>query len=280
MREQFYSSQPYLRDPRNLIRTMVSDAWRSRGLAWRLASRNLNALYRRSILGYLWLLIPPLFSAAIFVALKSEGVIADPSGDSPYVAYVLCGLLLWQCFADGLLAPLRMLKQCLAILPKLRVPGEALLMAALMDSLIQASIRIIAVALAVAFFGLTPGLSAILFLLAVGALVFVGFSFGILLAPFAILLEDLERGAALILPLWMLVSGVVVAPPQSGTIGQVLALNPVAPVLSCARECLFESTVSHCESAWVVVSGCLLLSLVSWLFYRVSLPHVIARIAR
>ncbi|MGJ8642152.1 MAG: ABC transporter permease [Luteolibacter sp.] len=257
---------------------MIKDLWLSRGLGWRLARRNIEALYRSSFLGYLWMIIPPLFSAGVFIALRSEGVFSAPSSGKDYAAFALCGLLLWQCFADGLLAPLRCLRQCLSLLPKLRVAGEALLLAALFDSLIQAAIRILIITVVLCIFRIPPGVEIALLPIAVGALVLVGFSFGILLAPFAAIVADLERGLTLLLPLWMLVSGVVVAEPTTGWMGGILAWNPVSPVLEWARSCVLNTASADFWQVLAATSACGALTVISWILYRLTLPHMVARI--
>jgi len=60
--ELVYTADSELRRPVQMLRSMYLDLLRSRGLAWRLFLRDLNGQYRQSLLGYLWLLLPPLGS--------------------------------------------------------------------------------------------------------------------------------------------------------------------------------------------------------------------------
>ena len=70
-----YTPESPLRHPSKFARDMISDLWSSRELAWRLFVRDLRAQYRTSLLGYVWVFLPPLVASLPFVYLNSAGVI-------------------------------------------------------------------------------------------------------------------------------------------------------------------------------------------------------------
>jgi len=61
-----YTPESPLRQPRKFVRELISDLWGSRELAWRLFVRDLRAQYRASLLGYLWVFLPPLVAGLPF----------------------------------------------------------------------------------------------------------------------------------------------------------------------------------------------------------------------
>ena len=104
-----YTADPQLRRPEQFVRSMIADLFASRELAWRLLLRNIQSQYRRSLLGYLWALLPPLVSTLVWVFLRGARIFNVGETDIPYPAYVLVGTLLWQSFVEALNSPLRQL---------------------------------------------------------------------------------------------------------------------------------------------------------------------------
>ena len=95
-----YTPESKIRSPR-----IVLDAFKSlhdsRELAWRLFVRNISAMYRQSILGYVWAFLPPLATSFTFIFLNGSGIFQMGETSIPYPAYVLIGTTLWQTFVDA-----------------------------------------------------------------------------------------------------------------------------------------------------------------------------------
>ena len=75
----------------------------SQELLWNLTLRELRSKYRRSFLGWTWSLLNPLALVAIYsfifgVVFGSEAPVGDPSGLTSYALYLLSGLLPWSFF--------------------------------------------------------------------------------------------------------------------------------------------------------------------------------------
>jgi len=71
---------------------MVRDLIESRELAWRLFVRDISAQYRQSILGYVWVFIPPLVASLPFVYLNAQGIVRFEATPIPYAAYAIVGM--------------------------------------------------------------------------------------------------------------------------------------------------------------------------------------------
>ena len=79
---------------------MLRDLFSSRELAWRLFIRDISAQYRQSVLGYLWVFIPPLVASLPFIYLNSQGIVKIGGTPIPYAAYAIIGTIIWQVFVD------------------------------------------------------------------------------------------------------------------------------------------------------------------------------------
>ena len=84
--------------------------------------------YRQSILGYLWVFIPPLFASLPFIYLNAQGVMRIENTPIPYAAYALIGTTIWQVFVDALNAPLRTINAARAMITRINFPREAILL--------------------------------------------------------------------------------------------------------------------------------------------------------
>jgi ABC-2 type transport system permease protein len=76
-------------------------------LLWNLTLRELRSKFKRSALGWLWSVINPLASIAIYtvvfgVFFEVEPPVGDPSGLEVYGFWLVCGLLPWTFLSNGL----------------------------------------------------------------------------------------------------------------------------------------------------------------------------------
>ncbi len=228
-----HSHEPwYLR-----LSRVLGALWASRGLAWRLFQRNLTANYRQSYLGWLWVLLPPLASAGVWVFLNVSGTLSvshmSPLG---YAAFVYTGLLLWQGFMDGLMAPLQTMQANRTVLSKLQFPREVLITVGLLETTFDLLTRCLVALFFLWLAGLGQPLGVIaLVVFWAPLLVVLGMGFGLWLAPFGLLYKDVSRTITMISPLWMLLTPVIYPLPD-GAVGQVLTwANPPAAILHVAR---------------------------------------------
>lgn len=79
----------------------LSELIQRRELLFFLAWRDISARYKQSILGVLWAVIQPLAMMVVFTLVFDQ--VADlETGDVPYPALALTGLVVWQLFARTL----------------------------------------------------------------------------------------------------------------------------------------------------------------------------------
>ena len=81
---------------------MFQDLWGSRELVLRLAHRDIAVRYRNSFLGYLWAVLVPVVTVALFSYLVSRRVVPVGETSIPYPAFALWNIVVWQLFANVL----------------------------------------------------------------------------------------------------------------------------------------------------------------------------------
>ena len=97
MNEQWESSP---RHPGPLA--TLAEVWEYRGLLGFIGDRALRKMYRRTVLGWLWLFINPLFPVALR-ALVFGGLLGVDSNGLPYFLFLLAGTVVWDVFANSLM---------------------------------------------------------------------------------------------------------------------------------------------------------------------------------
>jgi lipopolysaccharide transport system permease protein len=278
MEEVVYSADSQLRAPGRFARSLWSDLRVSPPVAWRLFLHSLRAGYRQSWLGYFWLLLPPLATAATWVYLSAANILRVGATNVPYPVYVLAGTLLWQVFAEALLSPLQRLSSARNILTKSRTPHEALLLAGLIEVLFNFAVRLAMLLPVFVWFGMPWSLSLLLVPLGVMSLLLAGFTIGLALTPVGLLYQDVSRGLSMITGFWFFLTPVIY-PLPANRVGSLLGtLNPVTPLLVTTREWLTLGTVATARGFVPVVALSLLCLGAAWLHYRLAKPHLIARL--
>lgn len=276
-----YTPDSQMRRPVTLLKDIVGDLHLALGLAWAFARRDISALYRQSLLGYVWAFLPPLGTAFVFLFLRSGGSFSTNESAIPYPVYVIAGTILWQIFADSLNGPLKAVASNRAMLVKIRFPQEAIVLSAVFVTGFNFLIRLAVLIPALAWFGWQGQfvVSSTLwwaFPLGVLGLVLLGYSLGVLLTPAGMFYNDITMGLQTILIFWMLLSPVVMVRPDGGAAGLLMGLNLVTYPLEFARNGLVGQPLSWLPFLVVAaISGIFLL--VGVVVYRVALPHTIAR---
>lgn len=256
---------------------MFNDVVRGRGLAWRLAVRDISAQYRQAALGLFWALILPLANTAVWLFLNGFAIVQVGETELPYVVYVFTGTMLWAIFMDAMNAPLQQATAAKIMLAKINFPREALVMSGVLQTLFNGAIKIALMLAVLMIYGISPSWTLLLFPLAVVSLVLAGTAFGLLLTPVGLLYTDIGKGLPLVLQFLMYVTPVVFPMPSSEPAASVFAWNPLTPLILTARAWL-TGTPADLIGTFVVVNLALLaLLLAMGVVFRLAMPMLIER---
>ncbi len=81
------------------MRTLITEVYCNRELIWALALKDIRVRYKRSVLGFLWALLNPLFMMIILAVVFSSVMHV---GTSQYAVFLICALLPWTFFTQAL----------------------------------------------------------------------------------------------------------------------------------------------------------------------------------
>jgi lipopolysaccharide transport system permease protein len=273
-----YTPESPLRQPTRFVHAMVRDLLASRQLAWRLFIRDLSAQYRNSLLGYVWVFVPPLMASLPFVYLNSAGVLRMGQTPIPYAAYATVGTIIWQTFVEALNSPLRAANAARSMLTRINFPREALLLSGLMQVGFSFLVRLVLLAGVFSAFALAPARTAPLFFLGMISVALTGFMIGLLLTPIGLLYGVVQQSLPVASTFLMLLTPVLYPVPASGLAAVITRLNPLTPLVTTTRDWLTTGTAAHVGGFVLVSTMTVILLLVGWVAYRLALPHLIARL--
>jgi lipopolysaccharide transport system permease protein len=248
-----------------------------RELAWRLFVRDLNAQYRQTYLGYIWAFLPPMVASLTFIFLNSQGIVNIDTGGIPYPAFAMMGTLLWQVFVDAITSPSQSVISAKSMLAKINFPREAILMGGLYMIVFNFMIRLLLVAVVMFWWGIVPSANILFFPVAMAGLLITGFCIGLALTPLAGLYGDVTRAIPMVAQFWMLLTPVVYPARTEGLAGLLATWNPVSPLITTARESLTGVPLTHLPAFFIVLACALLATFIGLVGFRLSMPHLIAR---
>lgn len=272
-----YTPDSLLSNPIKMVREMLRDLAGSRELAWRLMVRDLSAQYRQTYLGFLWAIILPLANTLVWIFLSRSGVVNVSDTPLPYPVYVFTGTMLWAILMDALNAPLQMVTASKSMLAKINFPREALLIAGIYQTIVNALIKVALLLIALLAMGIYPGWSALLLPIGLLSLIMVGTVIGLALTPVGLLYTDVGKAIPLLMQFLMYLTPVVFAMPKEGLPATVFKLNPLTPLILTARDWLTGLTPEYLGYYVVVNVIAMLLLFMFWVVFRLAMPILIER---
>ncbi len=280
MKVTIYTPDSYLANPAIMVKAMLADLWAGRELAWRLTIRDISAQYRQTFLGLIWAIIMPLATTLVWLYLNLSGIVQLQATDIPYPVYAFSGTMLWAIFIEAMNGPLGETNSARGMLAKLNFPREALILSGIYKNLFNAGIKIVLLLAILPFFKVYPGWNLLLFPLGVFALILVGTAIGLFITPVGMLYTDIGRGLPLIMSFVMYLTPVVFPMPEgSGLAARMFHLNPLTPLILNARAWLTGGDVVMGWYFAGVIAISVVMLIVSWIGYRLTLPIIIERMS-
>jgi ABC-type polysaccharide/polyol phosphate export permease len=224
-----------------------------------LISTNLKARYRRSVFGFLWSLLNPLFTMIILTVVFSS---IYRSSFSELGLYIMSGILPWTMISNTMMNGCSSLVSAEGYLKKVYLPKQIFPMSVLGVEIVNFSLSLTSLFVLAVVLGATPNLSWLLlplaiFLLAVCLL-------GIILATsivtiyfrdFSHILQIGMTGLFYITPVIYQLSLV-----EGTRLEQLIRLNPFFYFIQLFHQIIKDATVPSATS-WLV---CVLLAVVSY----------------
>jgi ABC-2 type transport system permease protein len=109
------------------IRLRLVELWRARELFFFLVRKEIKVKYKNSALGFLWSMLNPALTLAVFYVLFTFFL---PNGIPNFVIYMFAAMLVWNLFQTAVLTGTSTIVSNAAIVKKVAFPREILSLAA------------------------------------------------------------------------------------------------------------------------------------------------------
>lgn len=279
LKEVIYSARAATRNPIKVFGQVRGEWKEAMQLGYRLASRNITAQYRQSILGLFWAVLPPLVNSLVWIILQSQQVLEFKALPVPYPVFVFCGTLLWQLFNKSITLVLSSAQSNKGLLSKINFPREALIFSAIYEILFNAIISLVIIFVALLAFGIPMGWHTLFALFGVLSIVLFGVMLGLWLFPLSMLYRDIQMGLPIVLQFAMYLTPVIYPMPDYSGWGKILAFNPFTPLLQTTRNWLLGLPTDTFFYGFLITIGISLAFLMAGLvLYRLAMTIIIERI--
>lgn len=246
-------------------------------LSFRLFRRTIGAKYRKSFLGYFWMVFPALLITGGVSMASHDGIINPGQIDLPYPLYALMGTLVWQIFAEGVEIPYQAFEGARSYLTRVNFPRSAIVLAQSYESLITTLVRVIVVLLMVALLHKLTLTGTALIVAGFFLAALLGIGVGAVLAPFMLLFADWHNTVKLILSFGLFLTPALYSPTPGELFAAIVNANPVAPLMTGVRDAAAFGSLGSPVSFLVVSASALILVPAGLALLRLSSPILIER---
>ena len=133
------------------IASRLRELWQYRHLLNYFALRFLEKNYRRTVLGWTWLLIRPLFDVVVGTLIFG-GILNIKTGNVPYFLFYLAGMMSWNLFDSSLMWATRSLELNRRLISRVYFPRLILPLASTAPALLNFAIYLVVFLLALAYY--------------------------------------------------------------------------------------------------------------------------------
>lgn len=248
----------------------LREVWEYRELLYFFVWRDVKVRYKQTFLGIAWVLIRPILSVAVFSIIFGK-LARLPSDELPYPLFVLAGTIPWTYFSGALSAGSSSIVANSHMITKVYFPRLVIPLASIMACLVDVAISFLLILGMMAWYGITPPLSAIwvlplLFLLT--AVVSLGTS--LWLGALNVTYRDVGNAVPFLLQIWMYATPIVYPLSLIPAKWQwVASINPLVGIVDGFRSALFRRPWNFESLALSVAFGIVLL-LSGLFFFRAS----------
>ena len=225
--------------------THIKSLYQARDLLWAWTGRTIRGRYQQSALGWLWAIIQPAATAAIFSLIFTLFIPVD-TGDIPYVVFSYAAVVPWALLSTSLMDMTISLVQNMSLVTKIYFPRETLPIAALLARLMDFGIAFGLLLLLIWYFQVPVEPMGLLYLpVILGIQLLLVMGLGLAGAALNIFYRDVQAMLTLGIQIWFYASPIIypVTLVPEYLRDYYLIFNPMAGILEAYRAILLHNTL-------------------------------------
>ena len=251
--------------------TQVKQLFKTRDLVWAWTVRTLRGRYQQSALGWLWAIVQPVATVAIF-AIVFTRIVPVNTGGVPYILFSYSAVVPWTLLTTSVTDMAMSLVQNMNLVGKIYFPREALPIATLLARLADFAISFLLLIVLVIVYRIpvsVPGLLFLPLIFLIQLALILGLGIGS--AALNVFYRDVDPFLKLIIQVWFYASPILY--PVSLVPEQwrwMYYLNPMAGILAAYRDVLIYNQLPGDYLLPAAGISLLIFFLGYWFFKRVE----------
>ena len=243
----------------------IAEMGRYRFLIWNMVVRDLRIRYKRSVLGFVWVTLNPLFQMAVLYVVFSQ---IFRFGIQHFAIYLLGGILVWSLFGQGTNTAMSQLVNNAPILRKLYVPPSAFVVAAIGSAMLNLVFSLAPFVLLAFINGIFPSLSWIYAIVPIIQVSVFTLGIGLIVSALYVFFRDISEIYSVVISAYYYATpifysiNVLPAPMRA-----LERFNPMYLYISSFRDAIMNNTIpslTQIAASSMLALGCLI---VGWVVF-------------
>jgi lipopolysaccharide transport system permease protein len=180
----------------------LHELYQYRDLLWFFVWRDINVLYKQTVLGFLWAIIRPVFSMIIFSVVFGR-LAKVPSDNVPYPIFTYAALLPWSYFSSSLSGSTQSLLTNLNMLTKVYFPRLVIPMTPVLAGLVDFGIAFSVLVILMIWYGIVPTVYVVFLPVLIVLMIVTAAGIGMWLSAMAIQYRDVRHATQFIVQLFL-----------------------------------------------------------------------------
>lgn len=251
--------------------TQARQLLKANDLVWAWTLRTLRGRYQQSALGWLWAIVQPVATVAIFAVVFTRIVPVD-TGGVPYILFSYAAVVPWTLLATSITDMAMSLVQNMNLVGKIYFPREALPVAALLARLADFGISFVLLVILVIVYRipvLPLGLLYLPLILLIQLALILGLGIGA--AALNVFYRDVDPLLKLVTQIWFYASPILYPVSFVPEKWQWLYfLNPMSGILAAYRDVLIYNRLPGDYLLPAAIVSMIIFALGYWFFKRVE----------
>lgn len=250
----------------------------SRELIWQLFRRDFFMSYKKSFLGFSWMIITPVMGIISWVLMNATGILTPGNVGMPYPAYVLLSSSIYGLFMNFYSGASGTLSAGSGFIFQVNFSHDALLAKQILLQMANFLITLLITILVLLFFGVYPSWMILLFPILIIPMMLLGAAIGLVTSVVSVVASDIQKGIGFIMGLLMYITPVIYSPDVKNPIlHDIIKWNPLTYLIGAVRDSMIYGRIDHFDRFLISAGFSLILFLLAWRLFYVTEERVIER---
>jgi lipopolysaccharide transport system permease protein len=262
-----HQTDEMLRQIRADAREALHEVVDYRELLYSMTWRDVLLRYKQTAMGFGWAVLMPVANMLIFTVIFTR--VAHLDTGVPYPIYAFAGLLPWNLFASSLRFSVSSLTSNTDLVTKIYFPREVFPFSAVAVCFVDFLIGSLVMVGLMIYYHVAPGWGLLFLPVVLLVLLMFTAAMALLLAMGNLFFRDVKYLIEIVITVWMFATSVVYPVDRvGGTLGMILQLNPMTPIIDGFRAVVLRGELPAAGPFTLATLTSAVLLAVAWLTFH------------